>query len=386
MRYLYLLLMPLALFSQNIKESQLDELLLQKEKSVLESELHKNAWIAPLMLSAEYYKSNVNDLDNDESKSIRLNLSQDIYKSGGIDYEIEQAKIEKRLSEKILKTQLQQMNITVYEYVLILRVIDLKFKQLNFNIKNKEIEILSKQERYNKGIIDISELDTSMLELSSLKNEIESLGAKKLSYTKELKFLSDKPYTHIELKSFSLLSRQEFLEKNAVHIKKDEVEHKQLSKKIIASSYLPKISVVANYRYEESKYKKNIRNDKTNWNYGLNISMPIDYNERTTKEIAQKELMLLTSKYHNRLENEKIFYSSIVDEIKLLENRIVHHQEAIVAYGNLIHEVNELYINGLKTEEDLIILRNTKESKRQDILIDTINIKMSHLKLLKRLY
>ena len=386
MRYLYLLFMPLVIYSQNIRESKLHALLLQQEKSVLESELHKDAWIAPLILSAEYYKSNINDLDNDESMSIGLNLSQDIYRSGGIGYEKEQAGIEKRLSEKIFKTQLQQINITVYEYVFILRVIDLKLKQLNFSIENKKIEILSKQVRYNKGLIDISELDTSMLELSSLKNEIESLGTEKLSYTKELRFLSDKPYTKIKMKNFSLLSHQDFLEKNAVHIKKDEVEHSQLSKKIIASNYLPKVSVVANYKYEDSKYRKNIRNDRTNWNYGFNISMPIDYNEKKTKEIGQLELLLSESKYQNHLDDENIFYSSVIAEIKLLRNRVGHHKKAIVTYDNLIDEVNKLYLNGLKTKEDLIILRNTKESKRQDILIDTINIKMSYLKLIKRLY
>ena len=386
MKYLYLLFVPFMLFGENIKQSQLSELEEKKLIDVLKAELHEDAWIAPLVLESQYYKSNVNDADNDEAKSIGINLSQDIYRSGGIGYEKEQAQVEKRLSQKIFKTQVQQINITVYEYVLILKVIDLKFKQLNLSIANKEIEILSKQERYNKGLIDISELDTSMLELSSLKNEMETLGVEKLTYIKELKILSDKSYSHIELKNFSLLSLHDFLERNAVHIQKDEVEHKRLSKKIIASNYLPRVSVVANYRYEESKYRKKIRNDKTNWNYGLSISMPIDYNQNKTKQIAQKELLFSNRKYQNHLEDEKIFYTSVVDKIKLLENRIAHHTEAIVSYENLIDEVNELYVNGLKTEDDLITLRNTKESKRQDVLIDEINIKMSYLKLIKRLY
>jgi len=386
MRYLYVFFLPLILFSGNIKEKQLKELLLQQEKSFLESERHKTDWIAPLMLESEYYKSNINDRDADELKSIGLSLSQDIYRSGGLGYESVQAALEKVLGKKIFKTQLQQMNITIYEYVLILKVIDLKLKQLNFSIKNKKIEILSKQARYNKGLIDISELDTSMLERSDLKNEIETLGIEKLSYIKALKSLSNKSYSSIKIKPFYLLSRQEFLERNAVHIQKDEVEHKRLSKKILASSYLPRVSVVANYKYEDSKYKNYTRHDNTNWNMGFNISMPIDYNERKTKEIVQKDLILAEVKYQNRLEDEKIFYDSIVEEVKLLKNRIIHHKKAIATYNNLIKEVNTLYTNGLKTKEDLVTLRNTKESKLQDILIDDINIKMSYLKLMKRLY
>ena len=386
MRYLYVFFLPLILFSGNIKEKQLKELLLQQEKSFLESERHKTDWIAPLMLESEYYKSNINDQDSDELKSIGLSLSQDIYRSGGLGYESEQAELEKGLGEKIFKTKLQQMNITIYEYVLNLKVIDLKLKQLSFSIENKKIEILSKQARYNKGLIDISELDTSMLERSDLKNEIEALGIEKLSYIKALKFLSRKPYISIKSRPFTLLSRQEFLERNAVHIQKDELEHKKLSKKILDSSYLPRVSVVANYKYEKSKYKNYTRNDNTNWNMGFNISMPIDYNEGKTKEIAQKDLMLAETKYHNRLKDESIFYTFILEEVKLLKNRIAHHKKAISTYDNLIKEVNELYTNGLRTKEDLITLKNTKKSKMQDILIDRINIQMSYLKLMKRIY
>jgi len=386
MRYLYVFFLPLILFSGNIKEKQLKELLLQQEKSFLESERHKTDWIAPLMLESEYYKSNINDQDSDELKSIGLSLSQDIYRSGGLGYENEQAELEKGLGKKIFKTKLQQMNITIYEYVLNLKVIDLKLKQLSFSIENKKIEILSKQARYNKGLIDISELDTSMLERSDLKNEIEALEIEKLSYIKALKSLSRKPYISIKLRPFTLLSRQEFLERNAVHIQKDELEHKKLSKKILDSSYLPRVSVVANYKYEKSKYKNYTRNDNTNWNMGFNISMPIDYNEGKTKEIAQKDLMLAETKYHNRLEDESIFYTFILEEVKLLKNRIRHHKKAISTYDNLIKEVNELYINGLRTKEDLITLKNTKKSKMQDILIDRINIQMSYLKLMKRIY
>ena len=386
MRYLYVFFLPLILFSGNIKEKQLKELLLQQEKSFLESERHKTDWIAPLMLESEYYKSNINDQDSDELKSIGLSLSQDIYRSGGLGYENEQAELEKGLGKKIFKTKLQQMNITIYEYVLNLKVIDLKLKQLSFSIENKKIEILSKQARYNKGLIDISELDTSMLERSNLKNEIEALEIEKLSYIKALKSLSRKPYISIKLRPFTLLSRQEFLERNAVHIQKYELEHKKLSKKILDSSYLPRVSVVANYKYEKSKYKNYTRNDNTNWNMGFNISMPIDYNEGKTKEIAQKDLMLAETKYHNRLEDESIFYTFILEEVKLLKNRIRHHKKAISTYDNLIKEVNELYINGLRTKEDLITLKNTKKSKMQDILIDRINIQMSYLKLMKRIY
>jgi len=386
MRYLYVFFLPLILFSGNIKEKQLKELLLQQEKSFLESERHKTDWIAPLMLESEYYKSSINDQDSDELKSIGLSLSQDIYRSGGLGYENEQAELEKGLGKKIFKTKLQQMNITIYEYVLNLKVIDLKLKQLSFSIENKKIEILSKQARYNKGLIDISELDTSMLERSDLKNEIEALEIEKLSYIKALKSLSRKPYISIKLRPFTLLSRQEFLERNAVHIQKDELEHKKLSKKILDSSYLPRVSVVANYKYEKSKYKNYTRNDNTNWNMGFNISMPIDYNEGKTKEIAQKDLMLAETKYHNRLEDESIFYTFILEEVKLLKNRIRHHKKAISTYDNLIKEVNELYINGLRTKEDLITLKNTKKSKMQDILIDRINIQMSYLKLMKRIY
>ena len=386
MKYFYLLLIPFSLLADNIKESRLAEILMKKDKAVLESELHEDAWIAPLMIQAEYYKSNVTDQDDDEATSIGVSWSQDIYRSGAIGYEQEQAKLENSIAHKVLRTEFQAMNITVYEYVLILGIMDLKLKQLTLSIRNKEIEIEAKQARYNKGLIDISELDTSMLELSNLKNEVERTELEKLSYLKDLKMLTNKKYKEIKLEEIALITLDEFLSKNSVHIQNDEVEHKRLNQKIIHASYLPKVSVLANYKYENSKYRRNIRNDKTNWDYGLSVSIPIDYNERKNKEIAQKDLLLSQTKYQNRLEEEEMFYNTVRQEVRLLQNRIANHEEAIDAYNRLIDEVNELYVNGLKTEEDLITLRNTKASKLQDVLIDKINVKLSYLKLMKRIY
>jgi len=386
MKYFYLLLIPFSLLADNIKESRLAEILMKKDKAVLESELHEDAWIAPLMIQAEYYKSNVTDQDDDEATSIGVSWSQDIYRSGAIGYEQEQAKLENSIAHKVLRTEFQAMNITVYEYVLILGIMDLKLKQLTLSIRNKEIEIEAKQARYNKGLIDISELDTSMLELSNLKNEVERTELEKLSYLKDLKMLTNKKYKEIKLEEIALITLDEFLSKNSVHIQNDEVEHKRLNQKIIHSSYLPKVSVLTNYKYENSKYRRNIRNDKTNWDYGLSVSIPIDYNERKNKEIAQKDLLLSQTKYQNRLEEEEMFYNTVRQEVRLLQNRIANHEEAIDAYNRLIDEVNELYVNGLKTEEDLITLRNTKASKLQDVLIDKINVKLSYLKLMKRIY
>ena len=386
MKYFYLLLIPFSLLADNIKESRLAEILMKKDKAVLESELHEDAWIAPLMIQAEYYKSNVTDQDDDEATSIGVSWSQDIYRSGAIGYEQEQAKLENSIAHKVLRTEFQAMNITVYEYVLILGIMDLKLKQLTLSIRNKEIEIEAKQARYNKGLIDISELDTSMLELSNLKNEVERTELEKLSYLKDLKMLTNKKYKEIKLEEIALITLDEFLSKNSVHIQNDEVEHKRLNQKIIHASYLPKVSVLTNYKYENSKYRRNIRNDKTNWDYGLSVSIPIDYNERKNKEIAQKDLLLSQTKYQNRLEEEEMFYNTVRQEVRLLQNRIANHEEAIDAYNRLIDEVNELYVNGLKTEEDLITLRNTKASKLQDVLIDKINVKLSYLKLMKRIY
>ena len=95
--------------------------------------------------------------------------------------------------------------------------------------------------------------------------------------------------------------------------------------------------------------------------------------------------MLSKIQYQSSLDNEKIFYQNVLHKIKFLKRKIHNNQESINIYDSLLTQVHDLYQNGLKTIEDLTILKNTKKLKMQDILMDKLRIKLELLKLYKRL-
>ncbi len=385
MKYLLLFLLPLFVLANDLRDIKKEELELKREKGFIEATLLRDSWINPLVINGSLYKSNVNDKDADYSKSIGVSLSQDIFKSGAIWYQREQSKLQNRINQKSIDYEYQEMTISVYELVLALRILDLKLIQLGLAVENKNIEIEGKKEKYNNGVVDISELDTAILELSELKNSIESLHMEKESYKTELGFLSDKSYKQIKLSKIKVLSQKEFLSLNHVHIQKDVISYNHLAKKIVDATYLPKVSVESTYKYDDSKYSRNIRDDKNSWEYGLSVSLPLDFNTDKMKQIAQKELLLSKIRYKSNQDNEKIFYQNMLYKVTFLERKIKNNQEAKITYDSLITQVDDLYQNGLKTVEDLTVLKNTKESKMQEILIDKLSIRLELLKLYKRL-
>lgn len=385
MRYLLLFLLPMFVIASDLREIKKEEIQLKREKGEVEARFLKDSWINPIIINTQIYKNNIRDNDEDYIKSMDISLSQDIFKSGAITYQKEQAKLQNQINQKSIDSEFQEMTISIYELVLTLQILDLKLTQLGFEIENKKIEIEAEEQKYKNGLVDISKLDTAMLELSELKNSIEGLYMQKESYKTDLHFLSNKPYQEIKLSKIKMLPQKEFLSNNRIHTQKDVVTYNSLAKKIVDTKYLPKITLDAQYKYQDSRYTKNIRDDKTNWGYGLRLSLPLDYNSKKTKQIAQKEFLLSKIRYQNAKDNEKIFYQNILHQIKFLKRKIKNNQDAKKSYGSLITQVDDLYQNGLKTIEDLTVLKNTEKSKMQEILIDRLWIKLEVLKLYKRM-
>ncbi|MDD2450165.1 MAG: TolC family protein, partial [Sulfurimonas sp.] len=103
---LFYIVFPLMLFislSANDKEllSQEKKNLLLQEQNRYESEYEKLRynWISPLNLGASYGYDKVYSGDYGTTTNISASISQDIFRSGGITYQIEYADAKKRVDE-----------------------------------------------------------------------------------------------------------------------------------------------------------------------------------------------------------------------------------------------------------------------------------------------
>ena len=202
MKYSILILcLALGLNAQSIKDNKLQEIEETKNKSKLESSLLKDSWINSINISADSTKSKSGNSKSTSNK-IYLNFDQDIFRSGGILYTIQKAKLQKNLALQNYDLSLNSLNIDIYKLVLELNKIDFQIEQQNYLIENKTIEIDKKQAQYINGVIGIEDLDSAVIEKNNLQNQIEDLKTSKDEFVRQLKNLSTSPYKGIKTIQF----------------------------------------------------------------------------------------------------------------------------------------------------------------------------------------
>ena len=147
---------------------------LNKEKKQLRSldkkiikqdhEKSKNQWISPINISSNINRSHSFSDENDKlNKTVSLGFTQSIYESGGIEFTIKYAN--EKLKSDFLNWQNENNQIlqTVYETLLQIKKINIQLEQSDYELKNKEIELILKKIQYENGKSDIIELNNAIM-------------------------------------------------------------------------------------------------------------------------------------------------------------------------------------------------------------------------------
>lgn len=368
-RSILILCLALGLNAQSIKENKLLEIQEEKNKSTLESELLKDSWINSLDINADITKNKTTN-DKSTSKKIYLNLEQNIFKSGGILYTIQKAKLQKDLSNQNYDLSLNSLHVEINKLVLQLNKIDFQIKKQDYLIKNKTLEIDKKQEQYINGVIDIEELDSVVIEKNDLENQIEDLKTSKDDYLKQLKNLSTISYKKIIPRELTIISLEKYLQNNKALI--IENINNKISKKDISitnSDYLPKVSLFSQIGYENNN---STNTDDDYYNYGIKVSIPLDYNMSKNKQLSKINYKLSLIRSQLKKDDETNKYEVTLKSLKRIDNKINNSKKSISNYENIYKLTQGLYEGLLKTKQDLITIENRLKSSKLDI--DILNI------------
>lgn len=369
-----ILCLTLGLNAQSIKDNKLQEIEETKKKSTIESKLLKDSWINPINISADSTKSK-SDNSKSTSNKIYLDINQDIFRSGGILYTIQKAKLQNNLALQNYNLSLNSLNVDIYKLVLELNKIDLQIEKQNYLIENKTIEIDKKQAQYINGVIDIEELDSAVIEKNNLQNQIEDLKTSKDEFLRQLKNLSTTSYKKIKAIQLEVINLEEYLEKNKTLI--IENINSKISKKDISitnSNYLPKLSLFSQIGYEDNN-KSNINDDY--YNYGVRVSIPLDYNMNKNRQISKINYNLSKIKSQIKKDNEINKYEATLKSLKRIDNKIRNSQQSIKNYENIYKLTQGLYEGLLKTKQDLLTIENRLKSSKLDINILNIDKQIS---------
>lgn len=337
----------------------------EKLKGNVEADYVKDSWINPLHIEGSISKiKNTALIKEMESKNISINFDQALYRNGAITDTIAKGKHLKALNIVAYRHKKKLLLSSIYTYAIHLKKLDLLYKKNIYLINNKKMEIKKRQEQYANGLVDVVDLDESVIELHGLRNQNQDIQIEKIKLIKEFKKLSKYKYKDIDFGFLSKPTLRNYLLNNTF-IKEKKLSAKiiQLDEQITYASFLPKISTFGSYGYKNEDFIKK----GTDYVVGLKVSMPFDYNANRQKERVKLEHYLANQAVTEGKKNEESSFVSKSKQLKYIDNKIQNTKKIVTRYDNIYKSVHNMYKNNLKSKEDSIIIKNSLNSNKIDI-------------------
>lgn len=383
-KFTVFILCAATLFADELPLSQEKTQMLQlkREKIYEDADIQKRSWVSPLMLSLSANKNkNATDLQS-ETKNAGIEWSQDLFRSGGIYYTIEQAEALERAS--LLGVDREERGYLKQVYTLLIQIERdrLKLRQNELSLRNRDIDLFIIKAKYKAGSADISELNRSTIDRDNARTSVIVIKNTLRNEEYELKKVTGEKQSGLLFPvDIPLLSKEEYLK---AHLELLEYEangkRDEAASKISRSAYLPRLTFNGSYGY--SDYQSDlIKYNGESYHYGAVLSIPLDVNTRATIESSRLQLLQTrTAQLDRRVELEQE-YDMRFFTISDYEEKISVAQEMITVYEELYSFTQKQVKVGAKSKYELESLGNSveiqkleKEIQRDNILIEKISL------------
>jgi len=341
-------------------------------------ESQKNGWISPLNLSL----SSTTSSSTDRTQKASISFSQDIYRFGGIKYQIAYAKANRRYQLTNLKVEDEAYYQNIYAYVLEIRKLTLQIQQAKYELKNKSFEIEIQKSKYKNGSADITLLNQAMMDKNRQLQKIITLQNTLVSYQQALAKITPIQASKIILPRFKLISKGKFINNNyAIKLNRLQQEIKKSQLNLTKSNYYPKIALSGEVGYQEVE---NLGATQFKDNYhsiGVNIRMPIDFNQKSNIEAKKLAYMQEVSKQIDTTINQEAHYKQILQTIENYRAYQSLIRENITLYQEILSSTHEGFKAGVKSGYDYKIMKNSFAIQKLEIRLYEIMIQQELLKL-----
>jgi len=393
MKYPFAFSLLITCFSISLSSADNTSLLSNEKQTILhqqqeiydfEYEKLRTNWIAPINLNAsyEYDKSAMGDYHSD-LKSASASVSQDIFRSGGITYQIQYADAKMQTNSVALQMQIASLNQQLFAALLNVQKSLLQLEQSKLRLDNQEIEIFIKRHLYDVGKVDITELNNALMAKS---NELKTYATAKYTIAQqrfEITKISDIDPEKFTVPRFELILKDDFLE-NQFDLRYSRAQSETLHNlySVTRSNYLPSLALNGNIGYK-SYNPKELSDSYSGNTYGAGISLtvPLVYNASATiQEAKASYLQEVASSVDKRRELEATYRQSI-EKIESYQEYITITANNFALYDDLIQAAQAGVNAGTKTGYDLQTLKNSKKVEELEIKINEINIQIELAKL-----
>lgn len=391
MKKRYLAIFPLLLMtnlcgSDDALLSGEKQEILRQQKEIYEFEYEKlrTNWIAPLNLNASYSydKSATGDYHSD-TENLSASISQDIFRSGGIMYQIAYADAKKQSETIAYQQHIATLNQQLFTALLTYQKNNALLEQSQKRLDNKEIEIFIKRQLYDAGKVDITELNNAFMEKS---NELKTLISLKYALSEqrlEIAKISDITPDTFPIPRFELINKEQYLSSqfDLQYAQAQSDTLKNLSE-VTATNYLPSIALNADvgYRnYDPKELNGAYRGDY--YSAGVQLTLPLVYNASATIQEAQATYLKEAAKTADKKRELNSEYAQVFEKIQSYRDTISITSKNLILYDELIGVLQAGVNAGTKTGYDLQTLKNTKAIEELEIKINEINIQIEFAKL-----
>lgn len=383
-----MLLVPLSLMSTDDASllSTEKQTLLRQQQEINQAEHEKlrTNWISPINLNASYSydKSAMGDYHS-EMETLSASISQDIFRSGGITYQIRYADAKKQSAEITYQQSIAQLNQQLFLALLSYQKNSVLVEQSQKRLNNKEIEIFIKRQLFENGKVDVTELNNALMGKSSELKTLTSLRYSHSEQRYEIAKISDINPDIYSLPDFELVDKEQFVTQqfDLQYVQAQSDTLKNLYH-VTATHYLPAVALNADMGYRN--YDPKELSGAYNGDYysaGLQLTMPLVYNASATIQEAQATYLQEAAKIADQKRALQAEYAQAIEKVQSYRNYIEITSKNLILYDELIRALQAGVTAGTKTGYDLQTLKNTKAIEELEIKINEINIQIELAKL-----
>jgi outer membrane protein TolC len=348
---------------QMIIESKQEVLKYSYEKAIQDTNKLKKDWINP----ATYQYIYNNDGDYTTQRSF-INISQPIFKSGGIYSAIKYADAMEKYSQTTIDNQKIEIIKNIIDLGYQLKKLDITINKQKLLIDNAKLDIQRKKEQVLTGLLDTSFLDNAILDANTKQNSLIDLEYQKQTLQNNLSKISSKNYDELELPTLSLIDEKKFIDNNIyLKLSNEDIQNSYWVSRMTTANYLPAVNLTANYtNYHETDNSPKIAADESH-NIGFNITIPLDIKYSNTIESAKIDYLKKKADQIDKQNEQLQDYKSTIAQIEALDKKLIIAKEDIELYDSLLVQMIEQRNVGMKTDSDVQTMENSKNIKALDI-------------------
>lgn len=358
-----------------LSPTQLEILKLTSQQALDDSKKIKIDWINPITYTYTYKK----DERLGTSRVSVISINQPIFRSGGIYSAIKYASNLKESSDIAIELQKKALVKRALNIVLNIQKLNLQIYKQKLLIANAIIDLKIKKESVFNGLLDISFLNNALISKNQKKSTLLDLEYNKESLINSFDNLSNVDFKNIKVPIFKQIDEEMFI-KNNINLQKGmiDIQAKKHQKWMTTARYLPTINV--NYNYT----KNHTLRDKNTF-YGFNVVVPLDFKGYYDSGSAKVSYLKDQKKYELLNIEENNFFKTANLKLAMLDKKILLTKQNIKAFDQLVGQTKELADVGMKTKQDIKILKNSQNGEKLNLKILSIDKQIEFLEIYSRI-